>query len=335
MLPIKGRFARFCVHIIMALFILVSVIPFIWTLLNSFKTQLQATSRNPLIWFKPTFESYRQIWFNSVPENLGWLIASLLTIIMLLVILAVYGGRLPISRNVVNVIIIGSIILIFWAIPKFVNTAEFYRYFINSLIVSVGTVIVAVSLASFSGYAIARYTGVSSIVLLIAALTLNSLPRMGYLLPYYLMGQRTGLYDTFPLVIITMVAVNLPFSIWLLRSFFMDVPREIEESAMIDGASRFVAFLRVIVPIAWPGIFATGLMTLIMAYHEFLLVKILTLSNWTLSVAMAQFLPGVSVPGSIPRQSAAAISATIPIVIVLIIFQKHLVKGLASGAVKG
>ncbi len=228
-----------------------------------------------------------------------------------------------------------DIVWILWAIPQFVDTAEFYRYFINSLIVSVGTVLVSVSIACFSGHALARYVGIGGIVLLIAALTLNSLPRMGYLLPYYWMGQRTGLYDTYILVIITMVAVNQPFSIWLLRGFFKDVPHEIEEAAMIDGASRFAAFVRVIFPIAWPGIFATGLLTLIIAYHEFLLVKILTLSNWTLSVAMAQFLPGISVAGSIPRQSAAAISATIPIVIVLLIFQKQLVKGLATGAVKG
>lgn len=85
----------------------------------------------------------------------------------------------------------------------------------------------------------------------------------------------------------------------------------------------------------WPGIIATGLFTLLLAYHEFLLVRILTQSNWTLSVAMAQFIGGFSVAGSISLQSAAAVSATLPIVIVVLLLQKHLVKGLASGAVKG
>ncbi|HZQ05731.1 MAG TPA: carbohydrate ABC transporter permease [Anaerolineae bacterium] len=319
----------------MFLFLTVSVIPFIWTLLNSFKTEMQTNSRMPVFWFTPTLESYRIIWLNSIPADSGPLILGLVAIIAGLLLLGIFAERLPFPRTITNWVILAGIVWLLWAIPQFVDTAEFYRYFINSLIVSMGTVIVSVSIACFSGHALARYAGIGGIVLLIAALTLNSLPRMGYLLPYYWMGQRTGLYDTYLLVIITMVAVNQPFSIWLLRGFFKDVPHEIEEAAMIDGASRFAAFVRVIFPIAWPGIFATGLLTLIIAYHEFLLVKILTLSNWTLSVAMAQFLPGISVAGSIPRQSAAAISATIPIVIVLLIFQKQLVKGLVTGAVKG
>jgi len=119
------------------------------------------------------------------------------------------------------------------------------------------------------------------------------------------------------------------------RSFFMDIPREIEESAMIDGASRLVAFIRVIVPIMWPGIVATAPFTLVLAYHEYLLVRILAQSNWTIAAAMTQYLGGVSVLGSIPLQSAAAVSGAIPLLIVVLIFQKQLVKGLSAGAVKG
>ena len=104
---------------------------------------------------------------------------------------------------------------------------------------------------------------------------------------------------------------------------------------MIDGCTRFGAFIRVIVPIMWPGIIATALFTLLLAYHEYLLIRILTQSNWTLSVAMGQFIGGVSVAGSIPLQSAAAISAALPLVIIVLIFQKQLVKGLTAGAVKG
>jgi multiple sugar transport system permease protein len=334
MLPIKGRFARFCTHLAMLLFVLYSIVPFLWTLLNSLKTQLQAHSRTPLFWFEPTFANYRDIWLNSIPENFEALGFGLIVIIVALVLLGMFAERLSIPRSIINWGIVGTVILVLWAIPKFVETAEFYRYFLNSLIVSAGTVIISISIGCLSGYALARYAGIAGLVFLIAALALNSLPRMGFLLPYFWMGQRTGLYDTYFLLIITLAAVNQPFAIWLLRSFFMDIPREIEEAALIDGASRFGAFIRVIIPIAWPGIFATTLITLLIAYHEFLLVRILTQSNWTLSVAMAQFLPGVSVPGYLPRQSAAAVSATLPIVIVLLVFQKHLVKGLAAGAVK-
>lgn len=103
---------------------------------------------------------------------------------------------------------------------------------------------------------------------------------------------------------------------------------------MVDGANRLVAFLKVIIPITWPGIVSTSLFTVLLAYNEFLLVRILTLSNWTLPVAMSQFAAGED-PGHITLASAAAISATLPIVILILFFQKQLVKGLAAGAVKG
>jgi len=225
--------------------------------------------------------------------------------------------------------------LIIWTLPNFVEMAEFYDYFLNSVIVSVGTVVISMTLASLSGFALGRYTGLAAVVILLTALAFRALPRMGFILPYYWMGQLTGLYDTNILVIITMVALNQPFSIWMLRSFFRDIPYEIEEAAMIDGANRFTSFLKVIIPIAWPGIIATGLFTLLLAYHEFLLVKILTQTNTTLSVASAQFLGGRSVALAVSLQSAAAVSATLPLLVVVLIFQKHLVKGLAAGAVKG
>jgi multiple sugar transport system permease protein len=114
----------------------------------------------------------------------------------------------------------------------------------------------------------------------------------------------------------------------------MEIPREIEEAAMMDGAGRLESFLRVIIPITWPGIISTALFTVLLAYNEFMLVLVLTQSNWTLPVAMAQFTGGED-PGYITMASAAAVSATIPIVILIIFFQKQLVKGLAAGAVKG
>ena len=144
----------------------------------------------------------------------------------------------------------------------------------------------------------------------------------------------TDLIDTHLLVILTLVAVNQPFTIWMLRSFFMDIPKDMEESAMVDGASRLTAFLKVIIPIMWPGIIATALFTLLLAYNEFLLVRILTQSNWTLPVAISRFTGGED-PRHLTLAAAASVSATIPIVIVIIFFQNHLVKGLSAGAVKG
>lgn len=327
--------ARIFIHLSLLVIVFYSTVPFLWTFLASLKTKKEATSRTPLFWFKPTLDNFSKLWLKSVPDNIEVLLFGLIAILLALVLLSVFAKRLPVSRWVVNSIIVGTLVLIVWAIPRVVNTATFYDYFVNTIIISVGVVVISISIGSLSAYGLSRYVGLAGVVLILLALAFRSLPRISFALPYYWMGQISGLYDTHILIIITLVAVNQPFTIYLLRSFFMDIPREIEESAMIDGASRFGAFIRVIVPIMWPGIIATSLFTLVLAYQEYLLVRILTQSNWTIAVAMTQYLGGVSVAGSLPLQSAAAVSGALPLVIIVLIFQKYLVKGLTSGAVKG
>lgn len=334
MQPIKNPIVRFFIYLILTLFALYSIIPFVWTTLQSLKTVRQANSRTPLFFFEPTFENYSDLWLDSTPENLATLAFGLLILILALVLIGFFAEHLPLPNGVIYSAILVVLVLIVWAIPQFVDTAEFYDYFVNTLIVTMGTIIVSISVGCLAGYALARYTGIDGVVILIAALGFRALPRMAFILPYFWLGQATGLHDTHLLLIITLVAVNQPFTIWMLRSFFMDIPKEIEEAAMVDGASRLTAFRKVIVPIMWPGIISTALFTLLLAYNEFLLVRILTQSNWTLPVAIAQFTGGED-PGHITLASAAAVSATIPIVFVILFFQKQLVKGLAAGAVKG
>jgi multiple sugar transport system permease protein len=157
---------------------------------------------------------------------------------------------------------------------------------------------------------------------------------MGLLLPFFWIGRAIGLIDSYVLVILVLVAKNQPFTIWMLRSFFMDIPRELEEAATIDGANRLTAFTKVIIPIMWPGIISASLFTLLLAYHEFLLVRLLTTVNWTLPVAISSYASGED-PGQITLAAAAAVSTTLPILLVILFFQKHLVAGLTQGAVKG
>ncbi len=335
MQPIKHPIARIFIHLVLWLVVLFSTIPFVWTLLNSLKTKKQAQARIPLIWFKPNLDSFSRLWLDKVPDNFTTLVYWLIAILLVLVLISVFAKHLPVSRRAIYLIIVGTLVLILWAIPRLVETAEFYNYFLNTIIICVGAVAISISVGSLSAYALSRYVGVIGVALILLALAFRSLPRLAFVLPYYWMGQISGLYDTHILLIITLAAVNQPFTIYMLRSFFMDIPREIEESAMIDGASRFGAFIRVIVPIMWPGIIATALFTLLLAYHEYLLVRILAQSNWSIAVAMTSFLGGVSVTGSIPLQSAAAVSGALPLIIVVLIFQKQLVKGLSAGAVKG
>lgn len=331
---VKSPWGRLLIHLALMLFALYSLIPFYWTTMQSFKKLRDANARPPKFWFTPTWENYQELWLRSVPENGAMLAFWLLLAVVLLVALLLFAEYLPLPKQLTYTIGVAGFVVILWAIPTLFDTAQFYDYFINTLIVTVGTVLVSISIGCLAGYALARYVGLAGVIVLFAALAFRALPRLAFVLPYYWIGNVTNLLDTHFLVIVTLVAVNQPFTIWMLRSFFLDVPKEIEESAMVDGANRLTALRKVIIPIVWPGIISTALFSLLLAYNEFLLVRLLTQTNWTLPVAISRYTGGED-PRHLTLAAAAAVSATIPIVLVILFFQKHLVKGLAAGAVKG
>ncbi|KAA3662765.1 MAG: carbohydrate ABC transporter permease [Chloroflexi bacterium] len=326
--------ARVFIHLFLILFSIYSIVPFFWTTLQSFKNLKDANSRTPLIFFTPTWENYTDLWLRSVPENGATIAYFILLAVVLLISLLLFARYIPVRNGIIYAFVGLAFVLLLWGIPQIVDTAKFYDYFINTIIVTVGTVVVSISIGCLAGYSLARYAGFASVVILIAALAFRALPRLAFILPYYWIGTATNLLDTRLLVIITLVAVNQPFTIWMLRSFFMDIPRELEESAMVDGCNRLTAFSRVIIPIMWPGIISTALFSLLLAYNEFLLVRLLTQTKWTLPVAISRFTGGED-PRHLTLAAASAVSATIPIVLVILFFQKNLVKGLAAGAVKG
>lgn len=331
---IKNPVGLFFVYLSLSLYVLYSIAPFLWTTLQSLKTQRQANSRTPLFIFEPTLKNYSELWLDSIGENLPLVGIVLSVIIVALILLGIFARHIPLPNSIIYGGILVGIFLMLWALPRFVDTAAFYNYFVNTIIITVGTVIISIGVGCLAGYALARYTGLAGVVILIVALGFRALPSMGLLLPFFWLGRVTGLVDSYILVILVLVAKNQPFTIWMLRSFFMDIPREIEESAMIDGANRLTAFFKVIIPIVWPGIVSTALFTLLLAYHEFLLVRLLTQVNWTLSVGISAYALGED-PGHITLAAAAAVSTTIPLIFVIFFFQKQLVKGLSAGAVKG
>ncbi len=333
---VTNPFGRFAIHAILLVFAIYSAFPFVWTTLQSFKTFRDANSRTPLFWgFAPTWENYQEVWLRSIPEAGGATIAFfLLLAVVVLVCMLIFAKYLPFPTPIVYAISGVGFVVVLWLVPQLVDVSQFYDYFINTIIVTVGTIVVSISIGCLAGYGLARYVGFIGVVILIAALAFRALPRLAFILPYFYIGTVTGLTDTHFLVIITLVAVNQPFTIWMLRSFFMEVPKELEESAMVDGAGRLVSFMRVIVPIVWPGIISTALFSLLLAYNEFLLVRLLTQSNWTLPVAISRFTGGED-PRHLTLAAASAVSATIPIMLVILFFQQHLVKGLTAGAVKG
>jgi len=333
---VKNPVLRAFIYLALFLIVVYSVMPFVWSLITSFKFPVEANNPVPkFIGFTPTMSNYAKLWLymkssDFVPYALGML--AIITLVTVFALVSIKNNWLskPMTNLIVVLVLLGMLLLL----PQIANMSKFYNYFLNSIIVTLGTLVISITIGCVGGYALARYDKIWGVVILIAALGFRALPRMAFVLPYYYIGQITHLYDTRILLIITMVAINQPFTIWMLRSFFMDIPKEIEEAAMIDGAGRLTAFTKVIIPIAWPGIITTSLFTLLLAYNEFLLPKILTQANWTLPVAIASYTSGEDAAYR-AIAAAASVSITIPIIIVIIFFQKYLVKGLSFGAVKG
>ncbi|MEO5897535.1 MAG: carbohydrate ABC transporter permease [Vicinamibacterales bacterium] len=210
----------------------------------------------------------------------------------------------------------------------------FDRYLFNSLSVAIATVVISLAVATPAAYALARSRKGSAFSLLIVALVFRALPRMAFVLPFYYVARATGLYDTRVLLVAVLVAVNQPFTIWMLRGFFREVPREIDEAALVDGCTPWQAFFRAVLPVAKPGLLTAALFTLLLAYNEFLLPVVLTATGaMTLPVAISQF--GAENIKYWSIAAAGSVSIALPIVVLILVFQRQFVRGLTAGAVKG
>ena len=218
---------------------------------------------------------------------------------------------------------------------QLLQDGQFLEYLLNSVIVTAGVVILSTAIGCLAGYGLARYTGISSSVILTVALVLYALPRIAVLLPYYRLGQESGLYDTKTLLVVVMVAANLPFSIWIFESFFREIPVHLEQAAMMDGCSRLQAFVWVVVPLAGPGMATTAIFSLLFAYNEFLLPVILAGPEAaTMPVLIANYA-GSSDISRWPLFAATAVLVALPLLVIVITCQRFIVRGLIAGAVKG
>ncbi|MGC5011563.1 carbohydrate ABC transporter permease [Streptosporangium sp. DT93] len=210
-----------------------------------------------------------------------------------------------------------------------------WRYLLNSSIVAVGTVLVGAVFALLAATAVARFRFRGRTSFLILLLIVQMVPGEALLIPLFLMVRRAGLYDQLLGLVVVNVAMTLPFAIWMLRTFVAAVPRELEEAAWIDGASRFSTFWRVLFPLVAPGLVATSIFSFITAWNEF--VFALTLigdqGSYTMPVALRFFVSQRSVDwGGI---MAASTLMTIPVIVFFLLVQRRMVSGLVAGAVKG
>lgn len=289
----------------LAVWLVVAIFPLLWIALMSFRQPVDALSPNPLnvIFGKATFDHYYAVWV----------------------------------------------------------THGFWRNFVNSLIITVGVVTVSLTVGTLAGYALARSPSRLAFWLLVVALIFRALPHSvlvtGYL-PSFL-GSRellqplwdsplTGwffhLFSTAPptlygqpwAIIAVLVAINQPFTIWMMRSFFMNIPSELDEAARVDGCTHFGAFWRVIMPVMWPGVITTGLFSFLLAYNDYLVTALLLdAQSQTMVPAISSFLNRDSRLTDQIEAIAAAVSITAPLFVLVMAFQRQIVSGLTAGAVKG
>jgi ABC-type glycerol-3-phosphate transport system permease component len=212
---------------------------------------------------------------------------------------------------------------------------EFYRNFVNTAIVTLGTVTISLTVGCLAGYALARYRGAMGFWLLLLALVFRALPHSTLLPSFFTLFDALGIRNTYFTLIFVLVAINQPFTIWMLRSFFVNIPQELDEAALVDGCTRFQAFRRVIIPVMWPGVVTTGLFSFLLAYNDFLLSSALTnAEKMTMPAAIANAI-GAESEVLLMQGVAGAVSITIPLIILVAVFQKQIVSGLTQGAVKG
>ena len=212
---------------------------------------------------------------------------------------------------------------------------EFHRNMVNTMIVTCSVVTISLTVGCLAGYALARYRGSLGFWLLIIALVFRALPHSTLLPSFYALFDSLGIRNTLFTLVFVLVAINQPFTIWMLRSFFVGIPQELDEAAMVDGCTRLQAFRRVIIPVMWPGVVTTGLFSFLLAYNDFMLSSALTNADkMTMPAAIAGAITAES-DALLMQGVAGAVSITIPLIILVAIFQKQIVSGLTQGAVKG
>ena len=213
---------------------------------------------------------------------------------------------------------------------------EFWFNVLNTAVVVFFTVTISLTMGTLGGYALARSGFRYAFWLLILALIFRAMPHItlvsGYLLPFF----EWNVWGKLSTTVVVLVAINQPFTLWMLHSFFLNIPKDMDESAMVDGCTRLQAFRHVIIPVMWAGVITTGLFSFLLAYNDFAITSMLLSSeNQTMVPRIASFLGSVREQGNVMFAVAAVVSAILPLFFLVMFFQRQIVSGLTAGAVKG
>jgi multiple sugar transport system permease protein len=269
-------------RLFLTLLLAFAVLPLVWMLLTSIKTQFAAVQYPPEWWpHNPTLQNYT---------------------------------RLLSPRSDVG--------------------QEFLTYLLNSIWVSSATTVLGVIVAVPAAYAFSRFRFPGRDMLFYSVLLRNMFPGVVFLIPLFVMMRTFRLVNTEWSLILTYLTFGLPLSIWLLKGFYDNIPPQLEQAARIDGASRFQAFLRVVMPLSSPGIIATAIYSFVQAWNEY--IYALTFLNnrekLTLPVGLQRFFTEYATDW--PGLMAAAFIMSVPVVVLFLVLQRYFVRALAEGAVK-
>ena len=365
---------KITVALITSFWCLIAVFPLLWVLVMSIKLPVDSFASNPLeVIFGPAtklqvgglsiinllvigvmiyvfYKIYqlRFSFFSIVTHTIKFPVISFF-INLLAFVLIVYVGLIiiqPLLSESLNAFFSNIPVLHLIAKPVIGFTSqhyeavwvenEFYKQFFNTIIVTSGVVTISLTVGTLAGYGLARTNSMMAFWLLIAALVFRALPHSvlvtGYLEPFI----NYGLYGKRTAVIILLVAINQPFTIWMMRSFFMNIPQDLDEAAQIDGCNPFQAFWKVIMPLMWPGVITTGLFSFLLAYNDYLVASLLLDGqSQTMVPAIIQYFNMETKMTDLVEAIAAAASITAPLFLLVMFFQKQIISGLTTGAVKG
>jgi ABC-type glycerol-3-phosphate transport system permease component len=212
---------------------------------------------------------------------------------------------------------------------------DFWTPVRNSLIVAGSTTMLSVVLGAACAYALARLRFRGKPVMLAFVLAVSMFPQISIVSPLYLLLRALHLLNTYPGLVLPYLTFAMPLTIWLLVGFLRQLPPALEEAALIDGASRLRTLWQIILPVAWPGVATTAILTFLYSWNEFLFALSFTLGpeRYTVPVAITLFRGQYEVPWG--QILAAAVVATVPVAVVVLVAQRRIVAGLTSGAVKG
>jgi len=303
----SGR-QKWLAGVLVVTYALITILPIVWIMITGFKSGPDSISYPPKVIFAPSLEGYVNLFTTRTrvtPEQLAALPPP-----------ETLADRVARDRDMV-----------------IVGPSKFGERFMNSVIIGFGSTFLSIVLGTLAAYGFSRFKVPLKDDLLFFILSTRMMPPIAVAIPIFLMYRQLGLSDTHLGMILLYTAVNISLAVWLLKGFIDEIPREYEEAALIDGYTRFQAFVKVVLPQAATGIASTAIFCLIFAWNEYAFAVLLT--SGTAQTA-PPFIPTIIGIGGLdwPAVAAGATIFLMPVMIFTIMLRKHLLRGITFGAVR-